>query len=139
MTPDPKERYKVRLEEVHTVCRKHIQPFIKYWPAYYSFFSADGFQRILNNRQFQLEVNHRADKMLPHLRTRQICCRLPLDELVELYESIERDVGLGLWPTELCEVCLSVRIGFDFKDAAINKRYRHICFHCFVNQPVVLT
>lgn len=142
MTPEPR-RLKVRFDMKHVVCWKHGEPFRKKWPNGYTIFSVEASTRLLQDEHFiKMVYNDDPEKqvnnILKHLSGKPICCRIPPEELIALYESLEVQYEVGNWRTGLCDLCGSDRIGFAFKEPAVGKRYKHICFHCFVLKPVYL-
>lgn len=129
--PDDKPALVFELRNV--VCSLHGEMFRKDWPRGYAVFSALAIDVIFKHTKF-LEACRgdvtNAQKLLNQI---PICCRLPKDQLLRLYEVVSTE--LDMWRPGICDICHDVARGGQMMrhvGAMQSDTIPHVCLRCLV-------
>jgi len=145
MTGNDPLKEPIRFLPHHVSCHRHMEPFRKYWPNGYPVFFTKLWDAILNDPDFREECEDTIESATKLLLTKPMCCRLPADRLLYVYQQVGEAVMANtrqqLWKEQRCVFCKEKRLGtpvapqkiVDPRSSTVRLKgryHRHICFQC---------
>lgn len=139
MADEEPERPALLLEPKMIACPLHMSPFRRFWPTGWLAFATKTLDAVMCDEAFQKEAG--SDLAAAHelLKVKPLCCRLPKDALLKIYEDVYQAVKL--WTVKTCDNCRQSGLGGPNMSTNYwgrRKYHRHICLQCIVYRSEVV-
>jgi hypothetical protein len=115
------------------LCARHGEPFRAQWPKGYSQIIIAAMETIQHDDSLAAECEGDLARLPAILAKRPICCRLPVEKMLEIYEHAQ------IGSVCACDICRESKLGTPIRLSERNfwgrvkiKTFRHVCFECWL-------